>query len=241
MPIITTSLLNKKQKKQLEALLLACKKYEPLTLTFPTEDADLYVLYEEQDKILSACALTKEYEETYECLAFTAPECRRQGMFSELFDTALELLPEDIHFLFYTDQKSPDTQKTLAAYEAEPLFHEYMMELSDFSALHSDSAMSVSMKESIEDGTHTLRYQSPYGVVNFSVFSSYYYLYGFEILEEFRGKGYGHAMLCEVLNILRTRNSMPVRLQVSGENLPAFSLYKKVGFQITETLSCYIY
>lgn len=242
MSIYTANSLNENQKKAIHDLLLTCKKHEPLTLTFPTEDADLYVLYKEQDRILSACAFTKEDDDTYECSALTAPNRRRQGLFSELLDTAIKLLPEDVSFLFYTDHKSTDAMETLKTYEAEPLFHEYMMELSDSSALRSDCTMSISMTESsIEDGTHTLHYRSSYGIVNFSVLSSYYYLYGFEIGEEFRGKGYGHAMLCEVLNDLSAKKSMPVRLQVSGENIPALSLYKRTGFQITEALSCYIY
>ena len=32
-----------------------------------------------------------------------------------------------------------------------------------------------------------------------------------------------------------------LNLQVSGQNLPAFNLYKKTGFRITETLSRYLY
>lgn len=241
MSIYTATSLTENQKMAVDKLLCTCRKKEPLTLSFPTEDADLYVLYEEEGNILSVCAFTKEDEETYECSAFTAPKYRQQGLFSELFDTALALLPEDVNFLFYTDQKSPDTLKALEAYEAEPLFHEYMMELSGSPSMRDFSSVSVSMTGSTEARTHTYHYQSPYGVVNISVFSSYYYLYGFEIRKELRGKGYGHAMLCEVLNDLNVRKSMPVRLQVSGENIPALSLYKKAGFQITETLSCYIY
>lgn len=241
MKIQTTSRLNNEQKEKLEELLRLCREKEPITLSFPFEDADLYLLCKEQDAVLSACALTSEGDDDYECTAFTAPEYRRQGIFTELLDTAIGLLPEDSRFLFYTDHKSTDAAAALEAYEAEPLFHEHMMELSELPILQTDSSMSITLTESVTDGILTYCFQSAFGIVNFSVFSSYYYLYGFEIAEAYRGKGYGSAMLSTVLNHLKEKKSMPVRLQVSGDNLPALSLYKKTGFHITETLSCYLY
>ena len=91
------------------------------------------------------------------------------------------------------------------------------------------------------DGTLTRNYETEYGIVHSSVFSSYYYLYGFEIREDLRGQGYGKRFLNQVLLDLAKHAPLPLRLQVSGENLPALSLYKKTGFQITETLSGYLY
>ena len=91
------------------------------------------------------------------------------------------------------------------------------------------------------DQTRTRCYKNAWGVVNISVFSSYYYLYGFEIKEELRGQGYGTTYLLQVLSDLANINPLPLRLQVSGDNTAALSLYKKTGFQITETLFGYIY
>ena len=64
---------------------------------------------------------------------------------------------------------------------------------------------------------------------------------GPEIFEEYRGQGYGKALLLQVISDLISCNPLPLRLQVSGENIPAVSLYKKTGFQIAETLSGYLY
>lgn len=241
MAIHMTSILNTAQKEQIQSLVDACRKKEPVTLSFPFDDADLYVLYEEDGQICSACAFMKEDEETYECSAFTAPIFRRRGMFSELLDAAMDELPEDCQFLFYTDHKSADTIAVLDAYEAEPLFHEHMMELSEIPVLSETPSMSLTMEETLNEQTLTYHYTSPCGTVFFSVFSDYYYLYGFEIQEDLRGQGYGNQMLLHVLCDLTAKKSMPVRLQVSGDNLPAMALYKKTGFRITETLSCYLY
>lgn len=241
MTIHTTSILNTAQKEQIQSLIDACRKKEPVTLSFPFDGADLYTLYEDGGQICSVCAFTQEGEDSFECSAFTDPEFRGQGMFSELLEHAMDTLPEDCQFLFYTDHKSPDAMAVLDVYEAELLFHEHMMELSEIPVLPNSADLSFLMEETMQDETLTYHYTSPYGTVFFSVFPSYYYLYGFEIQEPFRGQGYGKQMLSHVLCDLASRKSLPVRLQVSGDNLPAMALYKKTGFRITETLSCYLY
>ena len=49
------------------------------------------------------------------------------------------------------------------------------------------------------DGTLTLCFRSGHAIVNFSVFPSHYYLYGFEVERSQRGKGYGTSFLQTVL------------------------------------------
>ena len=214
---------------------------------FPVDDADYYAVYDEDGSILSAIALIEEDSCTYECYGYTKPSHRGQGLFSELLDIAIDELPEDVQFLFYTNGKEPDTMAAIRAFEAELILEEHMMELplepyltNDINEENNESAP-VSVNEADMDGTRTLDYENEYGIVHISVFSSYYYLYGFEIREELRGQGYGKQFLNHVLYDLAKRAPLPLRLQVSGDNLPALSLYKKTGFQITETLSGYLY
>lgn len=242
MAVILTSSLNSSQKIQIQSIVDASAAFEPVTISFPLEEADFYALFEPDGIIRSAATFTKEDAETYECCACTAPGFRCQGMFSALLDAAIEILPEDCQFLFYTDHKSPDTLAALSAFAAEPVMQEYMMELDpELSAGVLPDGTELCMNESVQDGTRTYHYETPFGSVRISVFSSYYYLYGFEILEEHRGKGHGNCFLEQVLHDLAERKLMPVRLQVSGDNVPALNLYKKTGFRITETLSCYLY
>lgn len=139
-----------------------------------------------------------------------------------------------------------------------------------FSACFSDvksakgtlPAQEISLSVSEMDDTAVLCFSSPHAVVYFSVFPSHSYLYGFEVEETCRGTGYGTRFLNTVLSLLlsgqliseseaayssdtvsalKTAVGKPVLLQVAGDNLPALSLYKKTGFQITETLRCYFY
>ena len=216
--------------------------------SFPLDDADLFAIYETDGKIRSAAVFLTEDDTTCECFACTDPSFRRQGMFSELLDLSIDELPEDTELIFYTNGTDADCMATLDALEAELILEEHMMELdlasfdvSSFAETSASNPSPVTVKEDVLDHTLTRCYESSCGVVNISVFSSYYYLYGFEIKEALRGQGYGKQFLFQVLTDLIRQNPMPLRLQVSGENAPALSLYKKTGFQITETLFGYLY
>lgn len=67
------------------------------------------------------------------------------------------------------------------------------------------------------------------------------YFYGFEICDGLRGKGYGTQALCQLIGMLAKNQIKNLSLQVSEQNKAAVELYKKTGFQITETLSYYVY
>ena len=234
MPPIIITTLSPLQKSQIQSM----------NSTFPVDEADLFVLFEIDGTIRSAAAFFSEGDDTYECYAFTDPAYRHQGLFSELLEIAIETLPEDAEFLFYTNGTDPDTQAALLALEAELVFEEHMMEIDLASSLTKAEKLSenpVTITSAAIEGTLTRRYSNPYGSVNISVFSSHYYLYGLEIKEEYRGKGYGNQLFNQVLLDLASLDPLPLRLQVSENNIPAVSLYKKTGFQITETLFGYLY
>lgn len=232
MSAIILPTLNPFQKRQIQSM-------DP---SFPVDEADFYALSVVDDLLRSAAAFIMEGNGTYECYAFTDPDYRRQGLFSELLDLAIETFPEDTEFLFYTNGLNADCMAAIEALEAELVLQEHMMEINLQTALlHSGSDTKPECSDTIIDGTRTWQYKNPNGSVNISVFSSYYYLYGFEIQEPLRGHGYGTQLLNQVLHDLSERNPLPLRLQVSGDNIPAISLYKKTGFQITETLYGYLY
>ena len=234
MPAMFTTTLNPLRKTHIQSMDAA----------FPLDDADAFAVFEIDGIVRSAAAFLQEDEETYECYAFTDPDYRQEGLFTELLELAIDELPEDTGFIFYTKGTDPDTMAALDALEAECILEEHMMELAldSWSPDTSDASdLQLTMTLTTADGTLTRQYENKYGSVNISVFSGYYYLYGFEILEEYRGQGHGNRFLTNVLQDLAVHNPLPLRLQVSGENLPAVSLYKKTGFQITETLFGYLY
>ena len=66
-------------------------------------------------------------------------------------------------------------------------------------------------------------------------------LHHVEIREDLRGKGFGTILIRKLLKQLAEFGIKRVILQVSGDNTPALSLYKKTGFAITQNLSYYLY
>ena len=276
--------LDSSQIRQLQTMVNKCTGSDGTRLSFPFDEADLFLYFEHGGSIVSAIAFVPVDDLLFECSAFTDPEFRGQGLFSALLDQGIQELPEDSELLFYVDQKDRNTAAVLEAIGAEQDSEEHMMELlpEDFSTAvrrtdHAESAAAPSgfltdvQLETLDiDGTLTLCFRSGHAIVNFSVFPSHYYLYGFEVERSQRGKGYGTSFLQTILvglfsdteNLLTdlytgrtvsdapvpasscagsSDHKRPVLLQVSGDNLPALSLYKKTGFRITETLCCYLY
>ena len=158
----------------------------------------------------------------------------------------MELLPED----FSTAVRRTDHAESLSAASA--------------------SLTDIQVETLDIDGTPTLCFRSGHAIVNFSVFPSHYYLYGFEVERSQRGKGYGSSLQTVLVGLFSDTENLltdlytgrtvsgipvavssrtgasgdhkrPVLLQVAGNNTPALALYKKTGFRITETLCCYLY
>lgn len=250
MPIIKCHTLNSAQKAQIHSLEDRCLKGSSLTLSFPEDSAEYFLLYsDENGSLLSAAAFTPVQDGIFECSAFTDPAFRNQGLFSDLLEAGLSMLPGESDLIFYCDGRCPDTLKVLEALEAEYLTCDYMMELSPellVNSLHeilTDSSAPVTPAfESLdEDGCPLLLFRSPYGEALVSCQKTCYYFYSFEIKEGFRGIGHGQSLLFQILKALYRKCPGSVRLQVSGDNFPALSLYKKTGFRITDTLSTYLY
>ena len=242
MDIIVASNLNPAQKSEIQCIVDASREKESLSLSFPREDADLYVLLSLEGRIRSAAAFTEEGENIFECAAFTHPDDRNQGLFSAVLEAGLSSLHEDADLLFYIDENCRDAENVLYTLGAEHISDEYMMEIplsrGRFPAMDTPG---LEVSETAADKTPTLCFSDCHGSVLISLFDSHYYLYDFRIRESDRNQRYGTLLLNKVLCRLAERAELPVRLQVSGNNLPAMALYKKTGFRITETLSCYLY
>lgn len=193
MDITISSSLTPREKDKIFLLLDACYKKEPVSLTFPTEEADHYLLAWENGRLLCAAALLKEDETVYECTAFTRPDCRRNGIFGAVLEKGLSLLPEDTELLFYVDKKSPDALEAVTALGAELLSDEHMMELAS-DAVSAMKGMGktgdLTVTEAMEGEQAILVFSDAHGSLNISLYGTHYYLYGFEIREGQRGRGF---------------------------------------------------
>jgi ribosomal protein S18 acetylase RimI-like enzyme len=67
------------------------------------------------------------------------------------------------------------------------------------------------------------------------------FIFGFGILPDYRGKGFGKAALKETLRILHNQNFMLVELDVVCTNSNALNLYKACGFEEVSIMNYYQY
>ncbi|MEY8393524.1 N-acetyltransferase [Lachnospiraceae bacterium 45-P1] len=240
MDITITSCLNSSQKEAVQSLLADVKKQESLTVSFPMEDGELFLLGWIEKRLCTVLSFIREGELSYECSAFTHPSFRRQGLFSRLLEESLSLLPPEAELFFYTDGNSSDALYTLDSIGAIFCSKEHMMTLSP-EKIWDFPVSGLTVSETEESGFPLLLFADTFGSVRIFVYPSHYYLYDFEIQDCFRNQGHGAALLRKVLSFLAAQKRMPFLLQVSGDNLPAIRLYEKAGFQISETLSCFLY
>jgi len=67
------------------------------------------------------------------------------------------------------------------------------------------------------------------------------FIYGFGILPDFRGKGYGKAALKEALRIINEKSIYEIELDVECKNSTALNLYKDCGFEEKSVMNYYKY
>ena len=258
MQIIKNSRLTGRQISDIDHLIQECRAVSPIRLSFPFEEGSVfYLAYERKDgadMLVSVLALIipnmDDSDETFECLAFTRPSCRRKGYFSALFEAAEELF-EDANLLIPCDGQDEAVLPVLHSLGAELDSCEYKMErsltendLPDMSAAGARLSCQTSLDS---DGSTVYSFclsqenSRPAAVCRTVSFGSKICFYGFLVEETLRGQGFGEEALLTVLHSLRNRNASSLFLHVSGENPAAVNLYKKTGFRITETLSYYLY
>ncbi len=245
-PIHITS-LTEKQKKDIHALVLKCKEAEPLALSAPVEDGlDYFLLYNEESLLLGFGFLFFPQEASCECGVFIHPDHRKKGLCSSILNQALEYVEQyekkrncQTDFCFLTDPATPSATAVMEALEAEYWYSEYKMvrKLNKKDSLYTPS---LCIRET-EDGIYTASLDGRI-IGSCAVLPSgqELYLYAFQIEETFQGQGYGKDFLLGMLALLSSKGGQ-VSIQVSGQNYIARSLYKKTGFQTSESLSYYLY
>ncbi len=170
-----------------------------------------------------------------------------------------ELLKEtgNNDLVFPAEETCEDTVLTLNAIGADLWYQEHLMELSSAAFMKTglvknnrfSESLTLSMTHENEEEPSLCTFlikDSPVGSCYLDVRGqSASYFYGFEIAENLRNQGLGSACLSLLLETCFLRPGFKklkkFSLQVSGQNGPAMALYKKAGFQITESLSYYIY
>ncbi|MBA3945951.1 MAG: GNAT family N-acetyltransferase [Herpetosiphonaceae bacterium] len=75
----------------------------------------------------------------------------------------------------------------------------------------------------------------PIGVIAVQSMPEERFIYGFGVLAEQRGRGYGRQILATTINILVDQCDLPIMLEVETDNQRALGLYESCGFQQAAT------
>lgn len=255
MNLYRTNTLSQIQKQDLLKLQNICRNHDKISVTLPVEEDCIYCLLYNEEILLSAlCGFFNENGDC-ECGAFTLPEHRRKGHFSRLLK---EMIKEtkDTDIVFPVDLRCSDTLGVLEEIGASFWYQEHIMELPLSSLLITPAVNSQkrvnNLELSIASTPEEIPVQCVFLLDGEAVGSCFLdtqehgaYFYGFEISEPLRNQGLGTACLSLFLETYfahpNAKRFKKLFLQVSGLNQPAIALYKKAGFQITESLSYYVY
>lgn len=258
MNIIETSHLSENQKELAARLSSQCCQHDHIHLSYPAfeEGNDLvhFLLFDDSGQLSAALALILLDENLAECVAFTRPDKRRRGFFSLLLSRAMHRF-EQLDLMFTVSEDCPDTLAVLAHLDAEKMNTELQMELCLDARTEPDARSLVSvfskndpelvLTSALQDPDISwILYHRQVPVAHCltaQVSESCVCLHHVETDPELRRKGYATALIAQTVDQLWAAGIRRILLQVSGTNQAAIALYKKAGFRITETLSCYLY
>ncbi|MGV8980918.1 GNAT family N-acetyltransferase [Clostridium sp.] len=78
------------------------------------------------------------------------------------------------------------------------------------------------------------------GKIHTSITDNEGFIYGFGVLPDFRGKGYGREILNSAINILNNKDVDNILLDVATENKNALGLYESCGFEEISVMDYYL-
>ena len=243
MNIINTMKLDSTQITDIRLLIKSCKEFENLILEYPFDDPNcLYLLLYDNDRLISAAAFLYIDSSLFECLAFTDPSKRKKGYASKLLESAIHILKEKSEHItinFICDDFCPAAKAYMNTIKATLLDTQLKMSANiDKIDLKPDKNIKIIQKENdIYDIYKESRHIGSFNILPYNKSTAYFYNYIID--KKLRGCGFGTLAFPTVIFELKKQGYFLVELQVSKGNIPALKIYKKYGFDITESLYYY--
>ena len=257
MPFITMEThLSPGQETKLAQLFAACRQADGSCPSLPL-DGDLFFFLKEQEQgcaFAAALILFKLEDGVFEVSAATAPAARQKGYFRRLLSAAEAAAP-NADFLFPISPGSKPALAVLQAIGAESCGDEHLMCLESEAVCFQQTAPNTGSRLDWPEGCQIASgadllaclYQDQRLVAScrlaFSGNSPAYTccLHQVAVPQPLRNQGWGFRFLAALLPELAAKGVRHFLLHVDGDNDPALALYKKAGFQISETLRYYLY
>lgn len=244
MLIVTARELNTVQKREVQSVLDACARHEKTALTYPLDDEDtLHIIgYDAEGVPVAVIGMYHISEYSYEAVAFTVPEHRREGYFTALLDKSRRLLyalhHRTVTVTWVTDEDSTTAGRVARHMKARRRSIELHM------SLHMTNAYYEQFLKDLPAGefrfipitpTKLLYRVSQAGRV-LAFFSLLYYdsrkeayMYAFEVDKCLRGHGIGTRIFRHILRFVYEQGYTTLSLQVSQSNKAACRIYRNAG------------
>ena len=267
----------------IEQLAQLCNSYEGLDLKInretlrsrPHNEINDF-LYYEQDVLVGFLGLFSFNPHEAEISGMVHPEYRRKGIFTTLFQAALEECQRRniTRILLIVEHISASGQafaRTLnvaydhseykmvleeprlpSSFDEHLLFREAQEE--DIPALTRITALAFDLpeegvnwysKEVLANPARlyyvgVLKNVDVIGKLDVSLIGDKAFIYGFGVLPEYRGRGYGRQLLARTIQALFAMRKTQIALEVATVNENALSLYRSCGFKETGRYDYYV-
>lgn len=271
--------LSQADLQQIDALTAAVEQHDNIILKLnrdwlsernPDEANDF--LYYKDGRLVGFLPLFHFNNRVIEISGMVHPDCRRQGIFTEMRRAAVEEVKSRNvpKILFIVENRAETGKKAMADCGARYEFSEFFMKLNQPPALVEKHPIRLrpaveadldaitgalvvcfnlpedSMRESTslnKPGRHRYAIELDGQVIG-TVAASYVeegksFLYGFCILPEFQGRGYGRQALMWAVHRSLADGVQEVELEVATENDSALNLYKSCGFEVVSGYDYY--
>ncbi|MBQ1423785.1 MAG: hypothetical protein IIY96_05020 [Lachnospiraceae bacterium] len=247
---VTTDDPEEKELADAAMICRACNAFDGTHYGEPL-DADLYVFAldgaGEMKAVLAAYCMggTFEGRPVTEAAAFTLPEARRQGLFVAMLE-ALKEEPEGAAAIRFAVYETETVSAVLRALGAKKDHDELLMRLLPDAALISrfeeiaaeEPGQAVIEAEETEGSFYC---HSAYSELHIRTGSGSAYIYGVQTSASVYRKHHALRLLAKVILHFYREGSESFLLEVSDMNLPAVSLYRRLGFFEEDRLSYYYF
>lgn len=249
MNTITTSYLTENQISDMRLLLKICRCHDNIngcisldsSINAITDIPCFFLIYDGK----TLCSVLTIFTPTdYECeiYAYTLPAYRQKHLFTDILSQALKYIKKSTIKSIYlvAEPDSVSAAKTAIAINATLNYSEYMLSY-DMNIPPSPKHL-LSINHLKENDTDTIRLISGHTLISLChlyIHGTYASIFNFEVIEKYRGKGYGKEALLMIVEHLIKLNISSITLNVSSKNKKAHKLYTTHGFFIKEQLDYY--
>ena len=181
--------------------------------------------------------------------------CDRKSESGQAFITSLEAAYEYSEYEMYLNPDADLSGRVMGAIHFEKATNADTKEIARQNSIYfnepledvldtSDELMNVLLPEEEEKKGMTiyLAYleEKCIGKVHLQCINGLGGIYGLGVIPEERGKGYGRAILCNAVTLLKEQGASQIMLQVAAENDKALGLYQSCGFNKTSIMDYYV-